>query len=398
MTKYPLAVCVLILLILNTGCIDKPGPTPYELGRDKLLGSALTIEAIEHLKKSEERQRRKVGPRGLLLVAYYNALSTGDAGTQGKSAEFRGEKERRLNELNKEEMAFLLDILGERHGVLQKDLFQIFIDKIEKDPDKIQIVIDAYSSERHDKTHPELNQILKEVGRAEPIADALGNSKFSENVKLNFVRLIGEVNDPNIIPKLETQKQKSSETVAAAIISVLYQLGKKEYKPDILVKLNSSNPAIRVSAARTLSLFDEPATKEMLASLKDTTGQVRIHAIEALVKFPTKDAVNTLLDILYNDADENAKQLTIDALVVHAESGLAKGLAKTLIGQLYQTKIPKDRLRIIAILRAERLRRQIKANPYDNLEFQLSEFFQKKEDNDMVKSYLSQLLNDLESS
>ena len=40
----------------------------------------------------------------------------------------------------------------------------------------------------------------------------------------------------------------------------------------------------------------------------------------------------------------------------------------------------------------------IKANPYDNLEFQLSEFFQKKEDNDMVKSYLSQLLNDLESS
>jgi len=92
------------------------------------------------------------------------------------------------------------------------------------------------------------------------------------------------------------------------------------------------------------------------------------------------------------------RELTIDALVVHAESGLAKGLAKTLIGQLYQTEIPKDRLRIIAILRAERLRRQIKANPYDNLEFQLSEFFQKKEDNDMVKSYLIQLLNDLESS
>jgi len=132
--------------------------------------------------------------------------------------------------------------------------------------------------------------------------------------------------------------------------------------------------------------------------LKDPTGQVRIHAIEALTKFPTKDAVSTLLDILYNDVNENAKQATINALVAHAKSGLAKGLAKILVNQLHQTKIPKDRLRIISILREERLRRQIKANPYDNLEFQLSEFFQKKEDNDMVKAHLGKLLNDLESS
>ena len=398
MIKYFLATCALIVLVFNTGCMDKPGPTPYELGRDKLLGSGLTIEAIEHLREAEEKQDRKVQPRALLLIAYYNSITTGDASSQRKSAEFNREKEQRLNELNKEEMAFLIDILGERHGILQKDLFQIFIDKIAQSPGKIQILIDAYSNDRYDRTHPELNQILTETGLSQPIVEALDNPKFSENMKLNFVQLAGEINDPSIISKLETQRQKSNETVAASIIPVLYQLGKKEYRSEILVNLNNSNQIIRTSAARALLLFDEPAFKEMLASLKDPTGQVRIHAIEALTKFPTKDAVSTLLDILYNDVNENAKQATINALVAHAESGLAKGLAKILVNQLHQTKIPKDRLRIISILRAERLRRQIKANPYDNLEFQLSEFFQKKEDNDMVKAHLGKLLNDLESS
>ena len=99
MTKYLLAVWVLIPLVLNTGCMDQPGPTPYELGRDKLLGSRLTIEAIEHLRQSEGKRERKVEPRGLLLIAYYNAITTGDAGTQGKSAEFGREKEKRLNVL-----------------------------------------------------------------------------------------------------------------------------------------------------------------------------------------------------------------------------------------------------------------------------------------------------------
>ena len=399
MTKYLLAACALIPLVLNAGCTDQLGPTPYELGRDKLLGSALTIQAIGHLRQSEEKRERKIEPRGLLLIAYYNALTTGDAGTvKGQSAEFRREKERRLNELNNEEIAFLIDILGQRRGVLQKDLFQIFIDKVAQSPEKIEILIGAYSNERYDKAHPELNYILKEIGLSQPIIDALGNSEFSEVIKLNFVRIIGEINDPSIIPKLEMQKQKSSGTVAASIVSALYQLGKKEYKSDILGNLTSSNPTIRISAASTFSMFEEPATKEMLGSLKDPIGQVRIHAVEALTKFPTKDAVGMLLDILYNDVDESAKQSTINALVTHAENGLAKGLAKILVNQLYKTEVPKDRLRIIAILRAERLRRQIKANPYDNLEFQLSEFFQEKEDNDMVKDQLSKLLNDLDAS
>ncbi|MBB17406.1 hypothetical protein CMK22_19245 [Candidatus Poribacteria bacterium] len=398
MTKYLLAVWVLIPLVLNTGCMDQPGPTPYELGRDKLLGSGLTIEAIEHLRQSEGKRERKVEPRGLLLIAYYNAITTGDAGTQGKSAEFGREKEKRLNELNNEEIYFLIDILGQRHGDLQKDLLQIFIDKIVQSPDKLEILISAYQNERYDKAHPELNHILEETGLSEPIVEALDNPEFSEAIKLNFLQIVGKINDLKIIPKLEMQKKKSSGTVKASIVSVLYQLGKKEYKSDILVNLSDDNPAIRLSAARTLSMFEEPATKEMLISLKDSSGQVRTHAVEALTKFPTKDAVNMLLDILYNDAYESAKQSAINALVAHADNGLAKGLAKTLVNQLHKTEVPKDRLRIIAILRAERLRRQIKANPYDNLEFQLSEFFQKEEGNDMVKAHLSKLLNDLDAS
>ena len=183
--------------------MDQLGPTPYELGRDKLLGSALTIQAIGHLRQSEEKRERKVEPKGLLLIAYYNALTTGDAGTQGKSAEYRKEKEKRLNELNNEEMAFLIDILGQRYGLLQKDLFQIFIDKVAQSPEKIEILIDAYGNKRYDKANPELNYILKEIGLSQPIVDALGNSEFSEVIKSNFVRIVGEINDPSIIPKLE---------------------------------------------------------------------------------------------------------------------------------------------------------------------------------------------------
>ena len=98
-------------------------------------------------------------------------------------------------------------------------MFQIFIDKIAQSPDKLEILINAYQNDRYDKAHPELNYILEEAGLSEPIVEALDNPEFSEAIKLNFLQIVGEINDFEIIPKLEMQKQKSSGHVQESIVS-----------------------------------------------------------------------------------------------------------------------------------------------------------------------------------
>ena len=49
-------------------------------------------------------------------------------------------------------------------------------------------------------------------------------------------------------------------------------------------------------------------------------------------------------------------------------------------------------------MRTDRIRNQIKINKFENLEYQIYEYMDKEENNEMVKRELNHLLNDLETS
>ena len=82
--------------------------------------------------------------------------------------------------------------------------------------------------------------------------------------------------------------------------------------------------------------------------------------------------------------------------MIMSEKGYGKGLAKRLVNMVKELENPDDRLRIIKVIRTDRIRNQIKVNKFENLEYQIYEYMEGKEQNEMVKRELNFLLNDLD--
>jgi HEAT repeat protein len=146
----------------------------------------------------------------------------------------------------------------------------------------------------------------------------------------------------------------------------------------------------------------EPPTDKIIKVLGDPDAQVRLSAIQALQKFPDKNAINAFVEILKDDLDEDVKSTGSKALAAYASLGLAKGLARDLANELMSGEIslPKDRVRVVQLLMKEALRKQIQALPTDlrtDLEFRLDQYRQNTEQNPTVQGELRRLLVELES-
>ena len=128
---------IFLILVAGFGCTQEQPITQLEVGRKKLLGAGLSIEAVDHLKRAEIEEAKtaaeKVEPRTLLLVAYSHAIATGDAKTQeaeipGLEAEYIQARSERIAALSNTEMKKILQLLAERHRT-QDATIQILIDK-----------------------------------------------------------------------------------------------------------------------------------------------------------------------------------------------------------------------------------------------------------------------------
>ena len=123
-----------------------------------------------------------------------------------------------------------------------------------------------------------------------------------------------------------------------------------------------------------------------------------MYAGQTLEKYPTENAIDRLIEILTNDTDESVKEAAARALIVHGGQDFGKGIARRLIKALPEVSEPKDRIRIVLVLKKDALVEQIKnaAKAHDdNIEYDLFLYFKNEEQNDMVKEELSMLLNGL---
>ena len=387
----------LLIGVVSLGCKPEQVITQLEVGRGKLLDAGLAIEAVEHLKRAEQEEANKVEPRALLLIAYSHGLSTGMAKSLNLEDEYQRQRTQRVTTLGEYEMKKILQILGERHRV-QKDAIQILIDK---GPPAIPFILDSLIKGRYKNVHTDFVEILVGIGSKgiDQLFKAAGDANTPAHVKIQLIRIVGDIGDPASSAGLESlQKATADAGLKMEINTALYQLGNKAYQENIIAGLSDSNVIVRRAAAKSMASLNEPPTTKLVTALKDTDDTVRRDVAKALQKHQDSSAVDNLVGILTNDSSLNTKQVALDALNIYVENGLANGLAGRLIALLTNPEVVnhEDRLRIVQLLKKPALMKQIEeADQYDNLPHKLDDYYRTKEENDMVKTVLNELLLEL---
>ena len=388
---------LLLIGVVSFGCQQEQVITQLEVGRGK-LDAGLTLEAVGHLERAEQEEENKIEPRALLILAYSNALSTGAARSHKVDARYQSERDRRVGELGEFEMKKILRILGERHR-FQKDAMQVLVDK---GAPAVPLILENLVKNRYRDVHGDFIQILEQIGTAgvDTILKVAGSSETPSAVKIQLIRVVGDIGDASATSGLETlQNSIADEGLKMEINTALYLLGNEASEQRIIEGLTDSNVVVRRAAAKSMLFLKEHPTTKMIDALEDSDDTVRKDIAIALREYPDAGAVDNLLAILTNGSSLNTKQAAMDTLNHYAESGLADELAARLIVLLTDPKVVnhEDRIRIVQLLKKPAGLKQVReADQYDNLPHKLYVFYEKTETNDMVKDELNELLNLLE--
>ena len=396
---------IFLILAVTVGCTQEQPITQLEVGRNKLLLAGLTIEAVNHLERAEIEEAKtpaeKVEPRTLLLIAYSHAIATGDAKTQeaeipGLEARYKQARSERIAALNNTEMKKMLQLLAERHRT-QDATIQILVDK---GAAAAPVLIEYLGVRRYMVLRPELVEMLYQIGSdgLDHLTAALSDAETALEMKMTLTQLIGRINDPRAIPALEAVQGGSAPGLKMEINIALYNLGKQEYRTEIINGLGDSDVAVRRAASQAMLKLDNPPVDEVVNALSDSDAQVRMYAGQTLEQYPTEAAIDRLIELLVADTDESAREAAGKALIVHAGQDFGQGIARQLIQALPTVSDPKERIRIVLVLKKDALIKQIKNAPktYDsNIELDLYLYSANVEQNDMVKEELSMLLNSL---
>ena len=399
-TSLMTALCAgLTLLILLIGCEPKQQIDHLKIGRQQLLNSGLAIDAVKHLRQAEIDELDKTPPRVLLVLAYTHGLSAGAAKAQGLEPEFERERTQRLAALGNDEIEYLLQILV-RRSRLQKDAMQVVIDK---GVDALPVLISALGHADFLNLHSDIVEMMYQTGSdgLGLMVDAIQSADTSTAVKVELVRLIGRIGEPQGLEDLETIHDDTEDAGLKMEISVtLYRLGKQEYSTGIIRGLDDDDVNVRrASAGAMIHLSDYPVGK-VLKALQDTDDQVVTYAALAFQNRPDAQAVVPLTEVLTGTADNIAKQAASEALRIHAQQKLTKGLTAQLIKALISGTITstEDRLRILQLLRKEPLMRQIKVTALVNpqLVYDLDQYLKQTETHEIVKGELRRLLAEVD--
>ena len=396
---------IFLILAVSLGCEQDQPITQLEVGRKKLLGAGLSIEAVDHLRRAETEEAKtpaeKVEPRALLLIAYSYAIDTGHAKTleseiPGLEAEYKQARSARVAELSNTEMKKILQLLAERHRT-QDATIQILVDK---GADAVPVLIEYLGIRRYMVLRPDLIEMLYQIGSEgiDHLTAALSDPQTSPEMRSTLTQLIGRINDPRAIPALEAIQSGSSPGLKMDVNIALYNLGKQEYRTEIINGISDNDVAVRRAAAQAMLRLDDPPTDQLVNALSDSDAWVRMYAAQTLEKYPTEKAIDQLIEVVATDANESAREAAAKALIVHGGQDFGKGIARKLIEVLPTVSEPKDRIRIVLILKKEALVEQIKNAPRehdDNIELDIYYYFQNQEQNDMVKEEINMLLNDL---
>ena len=398
--KRVVIIPLVILLLAGIGCDTKQkGPSNLSVGRSKLIDSGNALEAVEHLEKAEEEEVNKLEPRALLVIAYSHGLSTGSASSHGVEAKFKNQREQRIQELTEAEIKQILQILSTPSRV-QKDGLQALVDK--KGPEVSVIILDSLAKGRYPSLHTNFAEMLIQIGSdgLDLVLARLTAETTPPAIKVKLVQVLAGIGDAKAIDALKTlQSGTGDAALAMEINTTLYQLGEESYKRDIIAGLSHSDVAVRRAAAKAMVDIRDVSSKTLIAGLKDTDSEVVASLVKALEVHRDVDAVDELVNILTGELSKDPKQAAINTLDVYGENKLARGLAKRITMLLIGGTVSEadNRLHLVQLLKREPFLNQIRVTElYDNLEFKLYEYHKEKEQSELVKTSLKQLLDALQ--
>ena len=394
-----LAIIPLILILFACFSCDtkQKGPSHLSVGKNKLIESGLTIEAIEHLIKAEKQEKNKTEPRALLVIAYSHALASGATKGQDFETEYKKQRTERIAALNEAEINKMIEILSKRSEV-QRDGFRALV---EKGTDAAILIIGNFAKGLYPEIHDNFILALEQMGTKaiDPILDSIVDTEMSSAVKIKLIQVLGKIGDENTAARLKSiDTTNMSDALKMAIYTTLYRLGDKKYKSMILVGLTENEVEVRRAAAKAMANLKDVNTNTLIKALKDNDSQVVIDIAKALSVHKTKEAVAPLVDIIKSEHSPKAKQAALNTLAAYIEAGggLTRGLARDLALLLVNKEVsnPEDRLRLVQFLK-NRMVKQLKATTTfdDELPTKLYNYVQNDEDSTFVKTELHGLLN-----
>ena len=396
-----LIIPLVVLLLASLGCETKQkGPSNLSVGKSKLIDSGNALEAVAHLEKAEAEEVNKLEPRALLVIAYSYGLSTGDANAGGNEAKFKNQRTQRIKELTTAEMKHILQVLDDRPSQVRKAGLQALV---EKGQDAAVLILESLEKGRYPSLHPDFIQMLVDMGpeSLDLILTKLTDETTSTTLKGKLVQVLADIGDTKAIDALKSlQAETTMEPgLAMQINTTLYQLGEQSYKKDIIAGIGHSEVAVRRAAAKAMVNINGVSPTVLIAGLKDADSEVVTSLVEALEVHRDAAATDALMNILTGELNKDPKQAAINTLDVYGQNKLARGLAKRatmlLIGGTVSD--PDNRYYLVQLLRREPFKKQIKAlKTIEDLGSKLHEYHDKKEQEDLVKIPLAQLLNEVQ--
>ena len=397
--KKVLIVPLVVLLLASLGCETKQkGPSNLTVGKSKLIDSGNALEAVGHLEKAEEEEVNKLEPRALLVIAYSYGLSTGDANAGGVEAKFKNQRTQRIEALTAAEMKHILQVLSKPSQVRKAGLQAL----VDKGHDAAVLILDSLAKGRYPSLHTDFTQMLVDMGPdgLDLILARLTDETTSSTLKGKLVQILAGIGDAKAIDALKSVQTGPAVDpgLAMQINTTLYQLGEESYKKDIITGISHSDVAVRRAAAKAMVNIKGISPKTLIAGLKDEDSEVVTALVEALAVHQDAAATDALMSILTGELSKDPKQAAINTLDVYGQEKLARGLAKRatmlLIGGTVSA--PENRYYLVQLLRREPFKKQIKAlKTIDDLGSKLHEYHDKKEQEDLVKIPLAQLLNEV---
>ena len=391
---------LLVVLLASFGCETKQkGPSNLTVGRSKLIDSGNALEAVGHLEKAEQEEVNKLEPRALLVIAYSYGISTGDADRAGDGAKFKNQLRQRIEELNDAEMKHILQVLSQPSQVRKAGLQTL----VEKGHDAAVLILDSLAKGRYPSLHADFTQMLVDIGTdgLDLVIAKLTDETTSPALKSKLVHVLAEIGDAKAVEALKSlQTGTLAPGLAMEINTTLYQLGEESYKNGIIAGINHADVEVRRAAAKAMVNIKDVSPKTLIAGLKDTDSEVVTALVEALTVHRDAAAVDGLVDVLTSsELTKDPKQAAINTLDVYGQNRLARGLASRITTLLIGGTVSdaENRLYLVQLLKKEPFQKQIKAiKSIDDLAFKLYEYHEKKEESELVKTSLKQLLDALQ--
>lgn len=128
------------------------------------------------------------------------------------------------------------------------------------------------------------------------------------------VGILAETGDARAVPVLLPLLRSQNWIVRSHAAKALGRIGAAETVTALLPLLQDKVKAVRVEAGLALARMGPAAVADLVQALGHHEWLVRLHAVEALGKMKSPDAVEPLLYTLFNDADAAVREDAVRAL------------------------------------------------------------------------------------